>query len=77
MTKTTTVSHNSRHNDTISAREWLSERGEILEDKFFDYCDDFQHKVDTDTLSFREGALIFLAGGLACQIFIWLTSLFS
>ena len=76
MTKTTTISQ-SGHNNIISAKEWLSEREEILEEKFFDYCDDFQHKVGTDTLSFREGALIFLAGGLACQIFIWFTSLFS
>ncbi len=76
MHKIMSIAHTIQ-NSAPSFTDWMMEREEVLKEKFMEYCEDFQHKVDTDTLSFREAALIFLAGGLGCQIFLWIASLFA
>ncbi len=61
--------HTSQTIHTIS--DCLNTQPDELKERLRNYFETFADKVDQDTLTFKEGAAIFLAGGLIVQVFVW------
>lgn len=57
--------------------DWYDAWYEKTRQNLIRYFESLADKVDTDTLTFREGFSLFALGGLITQIFLWISSLLS